>query len=849
MTRTRHFAAAIGAVALLATLAHGQAMMAPSGGTPRITQVLPLGGQAGSSFELRIIGQDLANVEGLHFNFPGVKVEVAGTETAPIDPKDKKKQPVKPPPTLLAQTFKVTLPANAPLGIQDVRVVTKAGISNPRAFVVSDHKEVLEVEPNNDVPTAQKIELNSTASGVVSTPTDVDYFAFTGKKGQRVVCSCLTTSIDSKLPAFVQVYSSSGSYLGGNRSYANNDALVDVTLPDDGEYFVRVCSFSYTLGGIDYFYRLTVSAAPWIDAVFPPVVEAGKDTQVTLIGRNLPGGKVDPKLIVNERPLEKAVVTIKASGDPRSIQRLSNPGFVQPFSSMLDGFGHRLTNEAGASNTVLMTYAQAPVVLDNGDNDDQEKAQKISTPCVIAGRIEKKGDRDWYAFEAKKGQVLHFEAFAERLGAPLDLYFQLRNSEGGLIAEQDDTLEVLSPQFFTRSDDPQKYRFSAPADGTYYLVVTSRDAFTQFGPRHLYTVSITAETPDFRLVAMATSLLGPEANTLNQSGGTAFNVYVWRFGGFNDDITLSGENLPPGVGIKPQIISGSQKQSVVVVHADSDAKAYAGAIQIVGTATVKGQKLVREVRAASISWPVVQANTPTITRLDRELVVAVRDKAPYSLIVGTQKLNVTQGDKISIPVKLVPNDGFKTNVQVVALGGPTGLIPQTLTLTPGQGGNATLDAKGGIPVPPGNYTIFLRGQTQAVNPKQPAPKGTPPNIINYSMPVSVTIVPKLLGKFTALPAAAKVSVGKSVEVTVKLARQFDLPLDVKVEAILPSNAKGITAKDVTIKAGEEEAKITFTAAPGATIGATPVITLRATAMFNDTIPIVHETKVTLAIAK
>ena len=47
----------------------------------------------------------------------------------------------------------------------------------------------------------------------------------------------------------------------------------------------------YTQGGPDYFYRLSISTAPWIDAVFPPVVEAGKATQVTIYGRNLPGGQ------------------------------------------------------------------------------------------------------------------------------------------------------------------------------------------------------------------------------------------------------------------------------------------------------------------------------------------------------------------------------------------------------------------------------------------------------------------------------------------------------------------------------------------------------------------------------
>ena len=328
-----------------------------------------------------------------------------------------------------------------------------------------------------------------------------------------------------------------------------------------------------------------------------------------------------------------------------------------------------------------------------------------------------------------------------------------------------------------------------------------------------------------------------------------FNVYVWRFGNFNDEITIRGDNLPPGIGVNPQIISGGQKQAVIVVHAEADAKWWAGGIKIVGTATTKGKKLTREVRSATITWPVPQVNIPTITRLDRELVVAVRDKAAYTLVAGTKTINVIQGEKISIPVKLVGNDNFKGNVQVAAIGGPVGLVPQPVSLTPGQGGTVTLDAKGGAAFAPGNYTVFLRGQTQPINLKQPAPKGAPPNIVNISLPISLTILPKQLGKLTALPTAPKVSLGKDVEVTVRLARQYDLPLSLTVEAILPPTLKGVTVKSATINVGEEETKLIFSVAPNAVIGTTPQITIRATALFNDNVPVVHEVKVSLAIAK
>src|SRR5438105_2018650 len=129
---------------------------------PKLSQVAPAGAQVGSTFELTVTGSDLDKVEGLHFNFAGAKAEVLGS-SAKINPVATKKKGgggMNAPGPQLSQKFKVTLPPNAPLGIQDLRVVTKGGVSNPRAFVVSDMKEVVEQEPNDNVDKAQKVNLN-----------------------------------------------------------------------------------------------------------------------------------------------------------------------------------------------------------------------------------------------------------------------------------------------------------------------------------------------------------------------------------------------------------------------------------------------------------------------------------------------------------------------------------------------------------------------------------------------------------------------------------------------------------------------------------------------------------------
>ena len=121
--------------------------------------------------------------------------------------------------------------ADVPPGLYDLRLVGKWGVSNPRAFAVSDQIEVSEKEPNNDVAEAQKVEIGTVVSGVIANPTDVDYTVFAGKKGQRVLISCLGPSIDSRLGPELKVYDMSQREVASHRPLPQQDAVVDLTLP------------------------------------------------------------------------------------------------------------------------------------------------------------------------------------------------------------------------------------------------------------------------------------------------------------------------------------------------------------------------------------------------------------------------------------------------------------------------------------------------------------------------------------------------------------------------------------------------------------------------------------------
>src|SRR5947209_7972273 len=78
-------------VAVLAALIAGLSPVAalaqqPGAGppSPRLLTVMPCGGQASSTFELTVTGQDLDVPQGLHFSHSGVKVEPLGPATPTV---------------------------------------------------------------------------------------------------------------------------------------------------------------------------------------------------------------------------------------------------------------------------------------------------------------------------------------------------------------------------------------------------------------------------------------------------------------------------------------------------------------------------------------------------------------------------------------------------------------------------------------------------------------------------------------------------------------------------------------------------------------------------------------------
>ncbi|MCH7688604.1 MAG: hypothetical protein IH899_18305, partial [Planctomycetes bacterium] len=425
--------------------------------------------------------------------------------------------------------------------------------------------------------------------------------------GAGIILCCRANSIDSRMQAALELYDSTGKRLGFSRQQVRREPLVDVTLPADGEYFVKVYDFLYR-GGADYFYRLSLGTGPHIDYVMPPAGIPGSTGKFTLYGRNLPGGQ-PAGISVDGRPLEKLDVTITLPKDSSTLKLGEN---LAPYESVLEGMTYTLKTPAGVSNPVLIQFASAAVQLEKEPNDVASQSQSISIPAEFAGQFQKRGDIDHLTFEAKAKEVYTIEVFSQRGGSLADPYLTLeqitKNSKGEesskRIATLDDNGTNLAPNVFdTLSDDPV-YRFQVPADGTYRISIRDRYFESRGDPRLVYRLSIRKEQPDFQLVALP--MTPPAANNQPGTIGTiglrkgenlGIQLYAFRRDGFKGPIEISAEGLPKGVICHPARIGAGLTTTQLIFTAAEDAPEWSGSIRVVGKSRIEDQ--VRLQAAAS----------------------------------------------------------------------------------------------------------------------------------------------------------------------------------------------------------------------------------------------------------
>jgi hypothetical protein len=196
------------------------------GEQPFITQVFPLGSQAGVATTATVSG----------WNLTATKL--------PLD----------------------TRPDGYPVRLIGLR--QGQYVSNWVSYAVGDLPEMDEIEPNNTIATAQAVAMPRIINGRISKPGDVDVYRIEGRAGDEVVAEVQARRLGSPLDSLVRLTGASGKVVAWNDDHEDKgaglcthqaDSYMTAKLPVAGTYYVHV-SDTQGHGGDEYAYRLRIGA-------------------------------------------------------------------------------------------------------------------------------------------------------------------------------------------------------------------------------------------------------------------------------------------------------------------------------------------------------------------------------------------------------------------------------------------------------------------------------------------------------------------------------------------------------------------------------------------------------------
>ncbi len=144
----------------------------------------------------------------------------------------------------------------------------------------------------------------------------------------------------------------------------------------------------------------------------------------------------------------------------------------------------RVATPRGVSTVGQLVVVAQPVVVEKGNNNSLNQAQKVQLPAAICGRLERNEDVDMFRFQAKRGQAFTFHVRCMRLQNKIhdlqthaDPILVLRNQQGSILATSDN--------YFV-GDPCLAYEFDR--DGEYVLEI--RDVRYQGDSRWVYVIEV-----------------------------------------------------------------------------------------------------------------------------------------------------------------------------------------------------------------------------------------------------------------------------------------------------------------------------------------------------------------------
>ena len=277
------------------------------------------------------------------------------------------------------------------------------------------------------------------------------------------------------------------------------------------------------------------------------------------------------------------------AGAPSAIKikgwNLEKPELSPPGTNAEPGI-YRLTasRQGFVSNPLPFALDTLPETFDKEPNNTLARAQKVKLPIIINGRVDRPGDWDLFQFTGKSNETVVAEVYARRLDSPLDSVLKLTDAKGRLLAFNDDYEDLAAGVNTHHADSYLMARL--PADGTYYVHLG--DAAQNAGEEYAYRLRISAPQPDFALRVV------PSSVSLRSKSSAPLSVYAIRRDGFTGPIKLGLKNPPAGFSAAPISLSGTQALARLTLKTDLVATREPVNLSVVGSAKIEGQDVTHQ---------------------------------------------------------------------------------------------------------------------------------------------------------------------------------------------------------------------------------------------------------------
>jgi hypothetical protein len=201
------------------------------------------------------------------------------------------------------------------------------------------------------------------------------------------------------------------------------------------------------------------------------------------------------------------------------------------------------------SNRVPFALDALPECQEKEPNNTLKQAQRVTLPIIVNGRMDRPNDWDVFQFSGHTGETVVAEVYARRLDSPLDSVLKLTDAAGKLLAWNDDHEDLGSGVNTHHADS---YLMSTlPGDGAYFVHLS--DTARAGGEEYTYRLRISGAQPDFALRVVPCSV------SLRAKSAAQVSVYAIRKDGFTGPIKLSLRDPPPGLSADKLSITGTQE--------------------------------------------------------------------------------------------------------------------------------------------------------------------------------------------------------------------------------------------------------------------------------------------------